>query len=494
MASKIYINTQKNVTTNIIDDKIDVFEYFNMINNGTDEYNNYINSARLFGKGHKLYNDIKRNYLPAFIPNFLFNNQLNNNNIIQATGLFYLDIDNIALEDLSIIKNNIIGNEIVFATWYSLSNKGLSILIKVENLTADNYNQFAKYFKLLFNKSDALLNKYELDNNTFLITQKIALSRDEEIYINDNCKIITYTEVQNFLKENSKSEIKNKVHLGSLISEKNSIGYLNTPSPPLSNNSKSLNNNQIILNNTQQFIAEDEQYIFFKEGVEVIDLYIPKNLIIKEGKRASTLFTFACKLVSLNPDVESSAIFNLLKTIKNKHCENASTVTDIELKKILKSAYKNADPRKIKKKKRKMIFNKNCGLTKKEKLSISAKNIAELKYENTLKILFENYSPGMTQKELASKTGKSLSTIKKYWQKDSFDGDIYYDKEDLVKKMFEEEGTRIYDHPYFTEEYQMYVVQNIFNLITEFDLVMPDWYAEEYKIFCSLDIEQSIAA
>jgi hypothetical protein len=162
MASKIYINTQKNVSTNIIDDKIDVSELFKKIKNGTDDYDDYITSARLFGKGHTMYDNIKINYLPAFIPNFLFNNQLNNNNIIQATGLFYLDIDNIALEDLSIIKNNIIGNEIVFATWYSLSNKGLSILIKVENLTADNYNQFAKYFKLLFNKSEALLNKYEL--------------------------------------------------------------------------------------------------------------------------------------------------------------------------------------------------------------------------------------------------------------------------------------------------------------------------------------------
>jgi hypothetical protein len=493
MASKIYINTQKNVSTKEINNKIDISELFNMIKNGTDDYDDYITSARLFGKGHTMYDNIKINYLPAFIPNFLFNNQLNNNNIIQSTGIYYLDIDNIALEDLSIIKNNIIGNEIVFANWYSLSNKGLSILIKVENLTTNNYNQFAQYFKLLFNKSEDL-NKYELDKNTFKTTQKIVLSRDEEIYINDNCKIISYKEVQNFLKENSKSEIKNKVHLGSLISEKNNIGKLNIPSPPPQYPSPINTSNKIRLNNSQDFIEDDEQYVVYKNGVEVIQFFHPKGLRIKEGNRANTLFIYAVKLILLNPDVDSKIILKYLRVIKNKHCENAETITEIELKNILQSAYNNANPKKIKKKLKKVIFNEKSGLTKKEKQSLSAKEIGKMKYENTIAKLTRNYQPGMTQKEMASVTDMSIGTIKKYWQKD-LDNCIYFNKHNLVKNWLEEEASRIYIYPdYINSEYEMYTLDNLLKQITEDDLVMPDWYAEEYKIFCSLDIEQLIAA
>lgn len=117
-----------------------------IIKNG-DEHLHIINTARFYGKGSTIYDNIKTNLLPSFRFNFLFEDSASNKNIISSTGLIYLDVDGV---------DSIPTNDYIFASWKSLSNTGFGLLVKVDNLTLDNYsNIYNQLTEIIGINSDA---------------------------------------------------------------------------------------------------------------------------------------------------------------------------------------------------------------------------------------------------------------------------------------------------------------------------------------------------
>ena len=157
---------------------LSIEEVLQIIKNG-DDYLHIINTARLYGKGSALYDNLKTNSLPTFRFNFHFNGSAKNQNIISPTGLIYLDVDG---------SDYIPQSYYIFASWKSLSNTGYGILVKVDNLTLTNYSDvYNQLSEILGLGSDAGARK---------ATQQTVLSYDENLYHNPNSTIFHFTEIK----------------------------------------------------------------------------------------------------------------------------------------------------------------------------------------------------------------------------------------------------------------------------------------------------------
>jgi hypothetical protein len=144
MKSRIQI--QHNVSSNTLIGDLPIKQILKEIKNGGDNLSKIL-KARNEGKGTLEYTKIKEKQLPSFIFNFTFtDNHLCNNNIIKSTGLMYLDIDGFtSYKELFRIKEELQSIPFIYAIWESLSQTGLSILIRVEGLTESNYDCFKAY-------------------------------------------------------------------------------------------------------------------------------------------------------------------------------------------------------------------------------------------------------------------------------------------------------------------------------------------------------------
>ena len=122
--------------------------------------------------------------LPCFTLNFSFQDSKKNTAIKAPTGFIYIDIDG----ELDIDLNN----NLVFASWKSLSGLGRGILVKVEGLTLSNFN--TTYFDI------ARSINLNADKHAAKATQYNIHSYDEDLYIN-NDSITWYAkeEVKNML-------------------------------------------------------------------------------------------------------------------------------------------------------------------------------------------------------------------------------------------------------------------------------------------------------
>src|SRR5690606_34550190 len=95
---------------------------------------------------------IKVKNLPAININFNFSNDyINGANVAGSTGYLYLDVDGKTEKDLEI--NTIY----VCAYWRSLSNTGLTLVVRVHGLTPENFkeatDEIAKLLDIPYDKN-----------------------------------------------------------------------------------------------------------------------------------------------------------------------------------------------------------------------------------------------------------------------------------------------------------------------------------------------------
>src|SRR5690554_20933 len=164
------VTKYKNVRSSDVECTLDIAEVFEIIKNG-DSALKHIEYARSFTRGSEDFDSVKTNLIPTFRFNFLFNEKALNKNITKPTGLIFIDVDNVK----SIPKS-----DFIFAKWKSVSLNGFSVLVKVENLSIENfYDCYDKLTCLLELKSDLGARKP---------TQQTVQSYDPDIYIDYNSK------------------------------------------------------------------------------------------------------------------------------------------------------------------------------------------------------------------------------------------------------------------------------------------------------------------
>ena len=427
MQNQPLINYQNSVSTNDIAGEKPLSEIFDLIKNGSPQTNRLIAFARRWGKGTPQYIDIKEHHLPAFLFNFKFNKTVANKNIICPTGLLYLDIDGFESEHhLSCTQEELKHIPYVLACWRSLSEKGLSVLVSVKGMNAKNYNLFKTYFKGFYKYNEETKNGLNLDDNAWKLVQKTVLSRDEDIYINEECIPLSYNEVLNCCLVFKFIKRKEKVSYTLLKEEKREIGQCMTPFEynrgVIRTNS---HNKYLTLTDRHLHADKDKEYTVYPEGVFFNKIFLRKSHKIKVGKRATVMFSQACKYIRLYGE-QFTYVFNFLKMVRNQYCENPDTISDEELNRIAKNALKNYKSDKIKMATGKIFFPLDSKLTKKEKESIRGKEVGKIRSNKTVEWLGDIYKKGMRQVDLINIVGISKeSTVKRYWNEDA-DGNIYF--------------------------------------------------------------------
>lgn len=364
--------------------------WLDMIRTG-GEFLEQIKEARKFGRKTDEYNKIKGS-LPCICWNFNFRKSRCNNNITVSSGLLYYDIDVEGFAKESLDKDKI------HAAWSSLSNKGISLLVRVSGITPDNFSHNYKAIA-----SDLGIVQY-IDGGAKKMVQANVLSFDPGIWVNKDCTIYVATEhLEPATQDISETTDKNP-HLGYIYKEEEERKHIGA------------NCGFFRYHNLADFVSEDG-CVINRAGIRVIMCYLPAT--IPEGKRKQTLLAFGRNLICLNPDkTQDEVLFHLIDK-NNKRC--TPPLATAEVAGIVKSLfkYKNNGTLKPAYTTRKIIYGPKNRTDRHDKMSIGAKLAAECKKEKSLQTIYETierYVEGkITAKRVAVDTGLSLRTVEKYW-------------------------------------------------------------------------------
>jgi hypothetical protein len=380
------ITKYRNAQSSIIQDTLMIEEVFEIIEKG-DSKLNHIKHARSFEKGSTDYDEVRKFLIPTFRFNFLFKDKAANNNITKPTGLIYIDAD---------LIDTIPQSDFIFAKWKSLSLTGYCILVKVQNLSFDNFKDY-------YNKISSILN-INSDAGARKATQQTIQSYDPDIYINYNSKIYKHPKI-----EKVSSPIKQKKG-GECLTRDDTL--LSTP-----------RNVKFRYDNIDDyFIDNDYQYIVFSGDKEKIcDPYIPKR--VEKGNRNQYLFIYLSQILALNPNMNKPYLIAMADNI-NLNVMKPKLV-DNEILKIVNSLFKMKGSNELKiylNKERRIIFNPKLRMSFQDKMKIVNKELGSIASEKTTQKIYEciemwdfQFEGKITQRKVADLTELHLSTIKRYW-------------------------------------------------------------------------------
>lgn len=384
--NKVYwINHFKNCKSPSIIGKITVEDVLHKIMYGDENLLN-IKKARDYGKGHPEYDEIKMKKLPTHRFNFLIEGKAENVNIIGATGLIYIDVDD---------NIDIPHSEYIYAKWRSLSNTGYGILVKVENLTLDN-------FKDVYASIGVILG-VKVDDGARKAIQQNVLSYDPSVYCNTDSKVYEYEGS----KKASPNTIKKKEEC-IVINE----AFTNTPIIK-----------ERIDNSYEYFVGDnyDKEYLYFEDKVTICAPNMPWYGISK-GNRNNLLFRLLSQFALLNPTFDRKYLLNKSDYLNKKIFPN---LTKIEINSIVNSVIKKRAEGTLEiypNKERLILFNPNIKLTKHQKRQIVGFVMSEKKSKKTQDAIYEileNWDfeelGQITQKLVISNLKFSRSRVQRHW-------------------------------------------------------------------------------
>ena len=374
------INYYNNIYTPLVNGEIDVYDFFDRIQNPDSKIKELILLARVYkmNDDEDAYQKIKSS-LPCYTLNFSFDGKKSNENIIAPTGFIYLDIDN--------VENINLSNPYIFAAWQSLSGAGYGILVKVDGLTLEN-------FKITYQAIGKELG-IEVDLNAAKATQFTIQSYDEDIYINNDS---TTWEATTLDAPTTLSYKKKKKRYANVKGEKETIQY----------------------DNLHEIDFEGQDYLVFPdEKYEAAKAYIPKR--INSGNRNQTLFTIGLQFKALNPNISPNYLYKKLHGINSICCH--PPLPENEVNRIISNIVELQSPEPFPNYPRRVIFNPEANLSLHEKRKIVNGVTGAIKSQKTLAslacaVLYWDYwiHGRVTQKKLQKVTGRNIKTIEKYYK------------------------------------------------------------------------------
>lgn len=362
-------------------------EFLDKIKYGDENLDN-INLAREnYFVDEVKYVHIKKNLLPCYALNFTFDQFRRNNNIINSTGCIYIDIDGSTDIDLT--------NPLIYSTWISLSGNGRGALVKVDNLTQENFSiNYQLISKELGVESDAGAKKK---------TQVNVLSYDPNIHINDDSNI--------WIAKDSPIKKTKKTHCSINTSNKPTIATVMGPSEPLR-----FDNLHELIENVEfnGNVLHD-----YNTKVKYCKVIVPFNGI-PTGRRNSTLTAIAYQQRALNPLIEKSFLFRIINKHNNNKCEEPLPIDEINS--IVRYVMDIIGIAPVENSDRRFVFNPDYELTVKERrqqimkvLNTDRINKSKKRFESGVLDWDFNIEGKITQKGLAQKISMNIKTVKKYY-------------------------------------------------------------------------------
>jgi hypothetical protein len=380
------VTTYESAESSSVVDLLSIEEVFEIIKKGNSDLT-HIKHARAFKKGTLDYDKIKKKLIPTFRFNFLFNQRAGNKNITEPTGLMYIDAD---------LVDEIPDSDFIFAKWKSLSLTGYCVLVKVDNLSLNNFSNS-------YNNISKLLN-VESDDGARKATQQTIQSYDPNIYINYNSKIyncLDIKKVSNPIKQKKKEKCL-------------------TADETFYNRSEGV---KVRFSNINDYFKDNDlPYIVFKEEKESICIpFIPLN--VNKGNRNNTFFIYLSQIVALNFHISEAYI----KVLANSININAMKprLPENELNNLIKSIFKLKHSNELLmlfNKKRRIIFNPKFKISFKDRMVVVNRELGSMAKEKTNNKIYEcieewdfKTNGKITQSKVAISLEISNSTVKRYW-------------------------------------------------------------------------------
>lgn len=296
MINKIDYCTNRAIT----DSFQDIREVVEFTRNPPPEHLKQVEYARTLERGSGEYKTIKINKLPAITINFNFSGgYITGKNVAESTGYLYIDVDNLTEQDLEI------NTAYICAYWRSLSNTGLTLVVKVDGLTPDNFKtatqEIAKLLDIPF------------DKRAVSIDRLTVLSYDLNAYYNDNVEVFPVAEmiptqsvelVQDSLTVDTEKSTQYNTIIKTISIGYDYIGY-----------KLRFNNLDELLKHYDIVFDENGLYDFGKDNkLEYSLIYVPFRKII-EGERENILKSIAYQLIALNKTADKDLILKYLYAI-----------------------------------------------------------------------------------------------------------------------------------------------------------------------------------
>jgi hypothetical protein len=380
----------KNFRSREVDGEISVEDLVEFIKNPDFQRKLEIGRARTAGKGSSEYDRIKSS-LMCFIPTYTHDSFVNAKSIIEPTGYLYLDFDYQS-------KFNFSQYPFIVAAWSSLSNEGLGVLVKVNNLHQESLLKATEYIAFMFG--------LECDRRAVSRDRNCVISFDPEIYYNPQHTEVSLPEFEvQSLEVNS--SVKEERHLATniLTNIKNS-----TQVSPVTRKIRFTDFHDLV----KLLDFQGKDYIDFgEEGFKYTELGIYS--IIKEGSRFIRLLNHCQTLKALNRNISKNYIKTVAIEVNKRYC--VPRLDDKEIARVVNLAHKfTGEP--FKNKSIRFVFNPEINLPEAKKASIRAKSSGLSKRKASLtKIIttLENWNFSLlgeiTFAKLAKESEVSLKTV-----------------------------------------------------------------------------------
>ncbi|MDV3579520.1 hypothetical protein CMU79_16400 [Elizabethkingia anophelis] len=385
----------------IIDSFQNIEEIVNFIKSPPPEHIRLVEQARSLDKKSTEYGEIKRNRLPAISVGFSFSNgYINGINIDSPTGYLYLDVDGAIETDFEI------NTAYVCAYWRSLSNTGMSLVVKVEGLTPYNLKTATTEIARLLDIPH--------DTQAVSIDRLTVLSYDPNAYYNDNTDIIPIPDILPTTDALTPLQTEKSTHSNN-IKESISLGY------DYNGYNLRFNNLNELLKSYNIEYDENGFYDLGKDNklsyAQVFVPFKPVNI----GTREAVLKSITYQLLALNKDAPESLLLKYQHSVNYKAMNPPLEMQEVKI--TFDKAYdkiKGITP--IFNAERRFLYDPYRDLSAREKRQLNLKQIHKDTVTRTTKELLdimntwneEQYGK-MTIKKITEVSGKNKKTVQKYY-------------------------------------------------------------------------------
>jgi hypothetical protein len=378
-------------------------------NNPQKEYIEYVRGLEYKSPE---YNKSKEN-IHCIMPHGIFNG-IGNLNLVSFSNYLYYDIDGINTEnELNDTIKRLCDTFPISFLQRSVSNKGFHFLIKLDDtfLRPNDTFFFTEVYSYV---REILLGRgFNIDMSASGLSRKMLLSSDEYCILNNEVSfsidMVSFNSFIELRMTNGKVKIKSKQSKNESI-ELNDTFFELIPIKEL------LQQIKVETKYTKEiegdFIVEDMEYY-----------YISLPEIIMDGTKHKLYTRIVNALYFINNNISRSQILSYIYYVNNR--ANPGMTSKYLYSFITRLCDKiEENGVKIKPRVKRIHFNKDSNLTKKQKQIMAAKINGTLRTNRTRETIQKaKYELGIrnmkiTQKEVAEYTGLSISTIKKNWTLD----------------------------------------------------------------------------
>jgi hypothetical protein len=370
----------------------------------------------------KSYDSIKLS-LPCIIPSGVFNS-ISNKGLVKLSGYLYFDIDNFdTKKELNDTIKRLNDTFPITLICKSVGGMGISFLVKINDIESYDFSLLYDYvFNLISEKG------FNLDKNAKGIVRKMFISSDEDLIFNFENQFEINRDQIDLMKLRNVKEIKKNQEL-----KRKGETELNDTLEiiPIEELMKQL-----------KFESRYEKQIDGEWIVEDMSYhYIIPTKKIKDGEKHKVYARITNGLYYLNPEITKLQVISYLYWLNKNQNEPMSEKELVRYVSSICQSIESTGEIYIKTRTKRIHFNKESSLTKKEKQKIAQNIMASRKVNESIKRIIEakefyfKQNVVATQKMIAEHTGLGIATVKRHWMKEIMEIEKSSPRIEMVKEL-----------------------------------------------------------